>query len=266
MSIIRVKKDKNHPYLIMNKTGLNDKRLSLKAKGLLCYLLSKPDNWYIDTKELTSNNSNGLKSILSTINELVHFSYIQKLQLRNNNGQYQNYNYLVFENPYSPNPIKTTTSPKRPFRLTDNPLTDKDTLLINNKKESNDTTATPHSKYPSFNTMSAADIDILNTKTETKKLLNQLKIKNHKKLFDIFPISDIFKYATWIHDRNVRMKNPTGFLITAIKQKWIDNIDTHGNDQEHLLFYYRCQQCHRVFGYQDPIHDYSFCNKCTDQQ
>ena len=31
--IIRVVKDKDNPYVMMNKSGLNDPRLSFKAKG-----------------------------------------------------------------------------------------------------------------------------------------------------------------------------------------------------------------------------------------
>ena len=78
MSIIRVVKNKKNPYLIMNKTGLNDKRLSLKSKGLLCYLLSKPDNWYISTQDIISNNDNARASVFSAINELVRYGYMFK--------------------------------------------------------------------------------------------------------------------------------------------------------------------------------------------
>lgn len=261
MSIIRVKKDKHHPYLIMNKTGLNDKRLSLKAKGLLCYLLSKPDNWYIDTKELAANSSNGIKSILSTIKELVHYTYIQKLQFRNNNGQYSYYHYLVFENPQQLNSIKTTTSPKRPFRFPDKRLSDNSTLLSNNKDISNNTATAPSLKHPPSHSQFAADADQLNKKLQTIQLLNSLKIKNHKKLFDLFPISDIFQYATWIQDRNVQMRNPTGFLIAAIKENWIDYepIDQTSN----LNFYWvRCPACKNSYGYHEETVRHSTCPKC----
>ena len=53
MSIIRVSKNKNNPYFLMNNTGINDKNLSFKAKGVLAYLISKPDNWYINYRDLT---------------------------------------------------------------------------------------------------------------------------------------------------------------------------------------------------------------------
>ncbi|TKI88055.1 DNA-binding protein, partial [Bacillus wiedmannii] len=43
MGIFRVKKDNN--YSVINNTGLKDKRLSWKAKGILAYILTLPDDW-----------------------------------------------------------------------------------------------------------------------------------------------------------------------------------------------------------------------------
>ncbi len=262
MSIVRVIKNKKNPYLIMNKTVLEDRRLSLKAKGLCCYLLSKPDNWYVNTNEIVSNNSNGIKSIWSSIKELVKFGYMYKHQFRSDNGQFHNYNYLIFEKPESPHLIKTITSPNRPFRISDKRSSDKDTLLINNKEVINKTTATKSSNKSNSNAVAVDNFVKKNKKTEIILLLKELKIRNHKKLFDLFSLSDIFKYASWIKDKNCRMVNPTGFLITAIREKWIYSLDSDSDDNETLLFYYKCHTCGKVFAYSDPIHNYDFCNKC----
>ena len=43
MSTFRVNKNVN--YTVMSNHHLQDKRLSLKAKGLLSYMLSLPDDW-----------------------------------------------------------------------------------------------------------------------------------------------------------------------------------------------------------------------------
>ncbi len=222
MSIIRVKKDKNNPYLIMNKTVLEDKRLSLKAKGLCCYLLSKPDNWYVNTNEIVSNSLNGIKSIWSAINELIKYGYMYKHQFRSDNGQFHSYNYLIFERPKSFDPKKTNISPNRPFGSSDNPLPDKDILLIN-KIELNNKTLLTTSSNKSNNVNDAQDILISKEqRIETSKLLNELYIKNHKILFDSFDDIDIFWYADWMLTFKSRIKNPTGFIIAAIKGRWLD--------------------------------------------
>ena len=44
--VIRVRKRPNN-FVMLDKTFLEDDRLSFKAKGILAYLLSKPDNWKV---------------------------------------------------------------------------------------------------------------------------------------------------------------------------------------------------------------------------
>ena len=51
MSTFRVNKNVN--YTVMSNHHLQDKRLSLKAKGLLSYMLSLPDDWDYSLKGLT---------------------------------------------------------------------------------------------------------------------------------------------------------------------------------------------------------------------
>ncbi|MQY78383.1 MAG: hypothetical protein GH151_04190 [Bacteroidetes bacterium] len=222
MSIIRVKKDRNNPYLIMNKTVLEDKRLSLKAKGLCCYLLSKPDNWYVNTNEIVLNSSNGLKSIWSAIKELIKYGYMYKHQFRSDNGQFHSYNYLIFEKPESPESKKSITSPNRPFGSSDNRSSDKDILLINKTKLNNKTLLTTFSNKS--NNVNDAQDNLLSKeqRTETIKLLNELHIKNHKILFDTFDNIDIFWCSDWMLTFKSSIKNPTGFMIAALKGKWLD--------------------------------------------
>lgn len=43
MAIFKIEKNKN--YTVMSNYHLRDKSLSLKAKGLLSYMLSLPEDW-----------------------------------------------------------------------------------------------------------------------------------------------------------------------------------------------------------------------------
>lgn len=226
MSIIRVKKDRHHPYLIMNKTGLNDSRLSLKAKGLLCYLLSKPDDWYINTDEIVSNSTNGVKSVWSAIRELIKFGYIYRHQFRRNNGVFHSYNYSVYECPKMLTSIKTTTQPNRPFRSADKRSADNGTLLINKRKINNNLSNNKDLDYTKSENVAQDDPSIEDLKEYTKVKLFELGIKEPDKLFAIFPVSDIFTYADWMSSFIHKIKNPTGFLITALREKWTEP-ETH---------------------------------------
>ena len=49
---------------------INDNELSLKAKGLLIYLISKKDNWNFSANGIKSQNKEGLTSINSGLKEL----------------------------------------------------------------------------------------------------------------------------------------------------------------------------------------------------
>ena len=96
-SIFRVEKNKDNPYIIMNKTILNDNQISWKAKGILAYLLSLPDDWQIYESEVASHSSDGLDSLSSGIKELIEQGYINRERKRNDNGQLKGYEYVVYE-------------------------------------------------------------------------------------------------------------------------------------------------------------------------
>lgn len=104
MSVIRVSKDKNNPYLIMNKTCLSDNLLSWKAKGILTYLLSLPDDWKVYIEELSKHSKDGIKSTNTGIKELILTGYIERKILREENtNRFAGYEYIVSETPKAEN-------------------------------------------------------------------------------------------------------------------------------------------------------------------
>lgn len=220
MSIIRVVKNKDNPYLIMNKTCIYDPRLSLKAKGLLVYLLSKPDNWYVNTLDISRHSSNGIKSIWSAINELIKFGYMYKHQFRSDNGRYASYNYLVYEDPSKSFPLLHENSPNRPFRSSVIRCSEKDTQLNIDIKLNNSHNNSKDLSKTKRENVAQDDPSIEELKKYVIPMLYELGIKNHKILFDNFPISDIFTYADWMSNFIGKIKNPTGFLISALREKW----------------------------------------------
>jgi hypothetical protein len=52
VAVFRIQKDKENPYVILNKQFLHEPILTAKAKGILAYLLSLPDDWKIYESEL----------------------------------------------------------------------------------------------------------------------------------------------------------------------------------------------------------------------
>ena len=97
MAIFRVVKDENSSYVMLNKEFINDKDLSLKAKGLLTYLLSLPNDWKIYEKEIVKHSKDGKDSIKTAIKELINNGYIKRELSRDKLGKIQGYDYNVYE-------------------------------------------------------------------------------------------------------------------------------------------------------------------------
>ena len=261
MSIFRVHKNKTHPYTVIDNTSVNDKRLSAKSKGLLLFLISKPDHWFINFKNLTSSFTDGERSIRSGINELIKFGYIVRHHIRNDNGQFTSYDYSVYEQPIKNSISATYSPPDCRNAVLDNAFLDNAVLLSTDKKENtknNNNSTVGDSITPKLS------VDVFHSskqKADTINLLKKLKIVNHNKLFDLFLISDIFDYANWINQSNFKMKNPTGFLITAIRQKWMD-VELFDNPKGLRIFFQECSLCRSHFAYEEYEPKYTECRKC----
>lgn len=105
MEVIRVIKNKN--YTTISNQLFKNKGISLKAKGLMGYLLSLPNDWNLSINGIVACSKEGRRAIGNIINELIDAGYIERNQVRKN-GKFIGYDYLVFE------------QPKRPFADTDN--------------------------------------------------------------------------------------------------------------------------------------------------
>jgi len=84
MADIVVKK-KVTPYKLLNVTSARDKRLSYKARGILFYLLSKPDGWTCHVFDLCKNSDkDGQKSVQSAMKELSEMGYARLKRYKKN--------------------------------------------------------------------------------------------------------------------------------------------------------------------------------------
>lgn len=101
MAIVRVSKREN-PFVQIDKCGINDERLSWKAKGLLVYLLSKPDDWKVWVKDLVKRAKDGEKAVYSGLEELEQNGYISRMQVRKEDGTFGSMEYVVHERPIEP--------------------------------------------------------------------------------------------------------------------------------------------------------------------
>jgi len=99
-SIIRIQKNKDNPYAMIDKRIFSNADLSWKAKGLLGYLLSRPDNWKIIIADLVKQSTDGRDSVYSGLRELINARYIIGERKRKERGRYSAYEYIVLEEPH----------------------------------------------------------------------------------------------------------------------------------------------------------------------
>lgn len=95
MSIIRV--SKRERFTVVEKTMTEDPSLSWQAKGMLTYLLGKPDGWKVQASDLTAKSTNGRDANYAILKELIDAGYIDRIQARDENGRVKGYEYIVHE-------------------------------------------------------------------------------------------------------------------------------------------------------------------------
>ena len=114
MSVIRVNKTKD--FTVMSNHHFRDKRLSLKAKGLLSEMLSLPEDWDYTVAGLVFINKESKSSIQSTLKELEETGYLARTRTQNELGQFD-YIYDIYEKP-------SHGEPQTENQFTDNPCTE----------------------------------------------------------------------------------------------------------------------------------------------
>lgn len=86
-------------FVTVHKNFIHDNNLTFKAKGILLYLLSRPDDWQIYESEILKHTKDGKDSLKSGIKELEEVGYVARTRKRNDKGHLNGYEYLVYEYP-----------------------------------------------------------------------------------------------------------------------------------------------------------------------
>jgi len=127
-SIMRVRKNRDNPFVMMDKRIFANTSLSWKAKGILGYLLSKPDDWVIRISDLIKQSTDGRDAVYSGVKELRKAGYVELVDVRNESGKIISWGIFSIRRTTKPNRTRTNHFRKNPdlgFPYLENP-----TLLI----------------------------------------------------------------------------------------------------------------------------------------
>lgn len=137
---------------IQNDILTNDK-LSWKAKGLLCFMLSRKDDWHFHKVQVQKYSTDGRDGTISAFNELIKAGYVKQIRKRDTKGKFVAFDYLVYDTPFTENPNSDNPKVDKPF--TENPFT-----------------GNPNSENPYLVTTQGSNTDSSNT-VESNKDINK---------------------------------------------------------------------------------------------
>jgi hypothetical protein len=121
-------------WVTIDQRAIEDARLPWAARGLLVYLLSKPDDWQVRVKDLQKRGDLGRDGIYKLLAVLRRFHYLRYEKNRDRDGRVRGGSYAVYEVPYtdSPETAFQDTTPSGPVNPEALPTTDIN--LVNNKQ------------------------------------------------------------------------------------------------------------------------------------
>lgn len=125
MAVFRI--EKNSDFTIMPNYPFRDMRLSFKGRGLLGTMLTLRDDWDYTLAGLTAISPHGKSYVSTGLNELERLGYLERRQLRDEQGRFIDTEYVIYEvprstsppdeNPETENPEAASPPPENPPQL-----------------------------------------------------------------------------------------------------------------------------------------------------
>lgn len=128
MSKIRVHKTGN--FTVMSNYHFKERKMSLKAKGLLSLMLSLPDDWNYSVSGLVTLSKDGKDGVMTALAELEKFGYLERERVVNEKGQFSGIEYNIYEQPQKEKPI--AEKPILEKQNAEKPIAEKAPLLNTN--------------------------------------------------------------------------------------------------------------------------------------
>lgn len=139
---------------IQNEILVNP-NLSWKAKGLLCFMLSRKSDWEFHKVQVQKYSTDGRDGTISAFNELIKAGYVKQIKKRDSKGKFVSFDYFVYDTPFTENPF------------TDNPFTEK-----------------PNTENPYLVTTKGSNTEF--SKTDLKKTISSLQVNSNQENADSF--------------------------------------------------------------------------------
>lgn len=113
-NIIRTRKNRENPYTMIARAPLNDAALSWEARGVLAYLLDKPDDWEVRFQDLVHKGPGKEDRMRRILHELEAAGYVHRARTSGTRGRFL-WETLVYETPELARAQASTPQETRPI-------------------------------------------------------------------------------------------------------------------------------------------------------
>ena len=94
-----MKKAVNENFTVVHNTFINDHDVDWDGKGMLLYMLSKPDRWKFSIKGLATQTKSGEHKVSSILKNLKEAGYLKMQRERSENGSFTEMVYYYSDEP-----------------------------------------------------------------------------------------------------------------------------------------------------------------------
>jgi len=168
--IIRVQKDREHPWVTVSKSLTQNKELSWEARGMMVYLLGKPDDWQVRMTDLQRQSPAGREQTQRIFKELEEHGFVRRIQRHLKDGTFE-WETTVYETPVD----GTTTDGKavngKAVNIVKNDLPSNDILNTDVVNDIMSSSSNPEPRPPKDNSLEGELFDIL---AESGVLINSI--------------------------------------------------------------------------------------------
>ena len=120
-------------FSIITNNIINDERISFGAKGVACYLLSKPNGWNFYLYDIQKHSNESILKVKKYIKELELIGFLVRVKIKNEKGQFIGLDYKFNLDYLETDQLKNRQSEKPTVGKTDS----QKTILYNNTNNSN---------------------------------------------------------------------------------------------------------------------------------
>lgn len=163
MAFLR-KEHKENYTCISNDVFKSD--LSLKARGMLCTMLSLPDDWEFSENGLQAILKDGQTSVRSAIKELEAAGFLSRTRERDESGRMGRCVWVVCDYPRFENPSMDTPSLDKSNWDNEPQLSTKEQSINESSTNKSSAKKEPRHKYGEYSNVLLSDTDLVKLKAE----------------------------------------------------------------------------------------------------